>query len=74
MTIPPEPPRARGGVLGSDLTRPVGRAYGDARGVGADPVERDADAEEEEEPDAIRRGIQELPRRRESEGGGDGGG
>ena len=74
MTIPPELLRARGGVFGSDLTRPDGRAYSKTRGVGADPVERDADADEEEEPDAIRRGIQELPCRQDSVRGGDGGG
>ena len=58
--LPPRP-RVRGGDTGSFFTGPIGVAGG------AEPEERDADADEEDEG-TILRGLHELSRRRETAG------
>jgi hypothetical protein len=66
MTIPP--PLLRGGETGSSL---IAGSWVVGMGGGAEPVERERDADpEDEEVDAIHRGIEEeLPRLREKDVG-----
>jgi len=68
--------RVRGGETGSGFTRAREEEAYLEGGVddGADPEDLDADAEEEEDAPAMRRGSHELPWRRETATGRGGGG